>query len=253
MPITNRTLEPGTVLIATYKKVLHRCEVVASDAGPRYRLDGVDHKSPSTAASAVVGGNRNGWTFWSVEGSAPEVPLAIAPVAATFRKTPNQKGVADGGTRWTARPARRASSSRPTKRPSPARRATPHARRHQLSGRHEPRNVPRRPSLPRACGLVRVDARGGRRCCSFRARARGSAPPSAGTGAGVRRRPYCTVGTRGRARGRCRRRRGGRVRMGSAPGSGALPRGPGVQVRGCSRTLECLRAAEHAGTRWPSG
>lgn len=125
MPITNRTLEPGTVLIATYKKVLHRCEVVASDAGPRYRLDGVDHKSPSTAASAVVGGNRNGWTFWSVEGSAPEVPLAIAPVAATFRKTPNQKGVADGGTRWTARPARRASSSRPTKRPSPARRATP--------------------------------------------------------------------------------------------------------------------------------
>ena len=103
MPITNRTLAPGAVLVATYKKVLHRCEVVASDAGPRYRLDGVEHKSPSTAASAVVGGNRNGWTFWSVEGSEveAEVPVAIAPVtAATIRKTPNQKGVADGSTRW---------------------------------------------------------------------------------------------------------------------------------------------------------
>ena len=102
MPITNRTLAPGTVLVATYKKVLHRCEVVASDAGPCYRLDGIDHKSPSTAASAVVGGNRNGWTFWSVEGSetAAEPPLTIAPAAATLRKTPNQKGVADGSSRW---------------------------------------------------------------------------------------------------------------------------------------------------------
>ena len=91
MPITNRTLEPGTVLIATYKKVLHRCEVVASDAGPRYRLDGVDHKSPSTAASAVVGGNRNGWTFWSVGGPRPR-------------------------SRWPSRRWRRPSARRPTRR-----------------------------------------------------------------------------------------------------------------------------------------
>jgi rubrerythrin len=113
MPITNRTLAPGTVLVATYKKIPHRCEVVATEAGLRYRYAGVDHKSPSTAASAVVQGNRNGWTFWSVEDGAaaePSNPVAntskSARTATTpkafkqIKRTPNQKGAPEGMTRW---------------------------------------------------------------------------------------------------------------------------------------------------------
>jgi hypothetical protein len=73
MPIENRTLEPGTVLTARYKKQDRTCEVVQTDDGLRYRLDdGTEHKSPSSAGKAAMGGVAcNGWRFWSVQGMEP--------------------------------------------------------------------------------------------------------------------------------------------------------------------------------------
>ena len=76
MPIENRNLEPGTKLIATYKKETHHALVVAGEDGKvRYQLvpyDGKEYKSPSSLGTAVTGKSCNGWTFWSVDTSAPE-------------------------------------------------------------------------------------------------------------------------------------------------------------------------------------
>jgi len=68
MPIENRNLEAGTRLAARYKGTTHTCEVVQTEEGLRYRLeDGREFKSPSSAASAVMGGMAaNGWRFWSL-------------------------------------------------------------------------------------------------------------------------------------------------------------------------------------------
>ncbi len=68
MPIDNRNLEAGTRLAARYKGATHTCEVVQTEEGLRYRLaDGREFKSPSSAASAVMGGMAaNGWRFWSL-------------------------------------------------------------------------------------------------------------------------------------------------------------------------------------------
>ena len=69
MPIENRNLEPGTKLMATYKKEKYQAEVVAGEVGKvRYRLaDGREFKSPSSAGTAITGKACNGWTFWSLE------------------------------------------------------------------------------------------------------------------------------------------------------------------------------------------
>ena len=71
-------LEPGTVLTGKYKGAEHRAEVVIDEVGSRrYRLvDGREFKSPSAAASAVMGGQAaNGWRFWSLASeTAPEQP-----------------------------------------------------------------------------------------------------------------------------------------------------------------------------------
>ncbi len=119
MVIENRNLEPGTKLIAKYKKEEHRAEVVAGEEGKvKYRLaDGKEFKSPSAAGTAITSKACNGWAFWSIEPvSAPteqEEPEASegqgedsedtetpdqAPTAG-FRRVPNQKGVEEGQVR----------------------------------------------------------------------------------------------------------------------------------------------------------
>ena len=77
MAIENRNLEPGTKLIAKYKKEEYRAEVVAGEQGKvKYRLtDGREFKSPSAAGTAITSKACNGWAFWSVDpGDSPGEP-----------------------------------------------------------------------------------------------------------------------------------------------------------------------------------
>ncbi len=69
MPIQNRHLEPGTKLVATYKKETYRASVVAGEEGKvLYRLeDGREFKSPSAAGTAMTSRACNGWRFWSLD------------------------------------------------------------------------------------------------------------------------------------------------------------------------------------------
>src|SRR5260370_22158807 len=91
MPIENRELAAGTVLTAKYRKADRTCEVVETPDGLRYRLDdGTEHKSPSSAGKAAMGGVPcNGWRFWSVQGPEP-APRASKPKTekTTKEKTP---------------------------------------------------------------------------------------------------------------------------------------------------------------------
>ncbi len=120
MAIENRNLEPGTKLIAKYKKEEYQAEVIAGEEGEKvkYRLaDGREFKSLSSAGTAITTKACNGWAFWSLEtGSAPtETPEpessegqgeagedAQTPAqspAVGFRRVPNQKGVGEGEVR----------------------------------------------------------------------------------------------------------------------------------------------------------
>ena len=90
MPLENRNLEPGTVLVARYKKQDRTCEVVQTEEGLRYRLDdGSEHRSPSSAGKAAMGGVAcNGWRFWSLQGTEPaRKPKAERPAKAPPKKT----------------------------------------------------------------------------------------------------------------------------------------------------------------------
>ena len=71
MPIEDRKMVAGTVLVARYKTQDRTCEVVETADGLRYRLDdGTVHKSPSSAGKAAMGGVAcNGWRFWSLQGT----------------------------------------------------------------------------------------------------------------------------------------------------------------------------------------
>jgi len=70
MPIKDRNLQTGAVLVGRHKGANHRCEVVEKPEGVRYQVDeGEIFKSPSAAAKHVTGGAVNGWVFWSVAGS----------------------------------------------------------------------------------------------------------------------------------------------------------------------------------------
>ena len=111
MSIENRDLAVGTKLVGRHKKAEHTCEVVQTEEGVRYRLaDGSLHKSPSSAAKAVMGGvSANGWRFWSLEGSLPAVKPTKPETAKAERngrmvrqikRLPNQRGVAEGQTKW---------------------------------------------------------------------------------------------------------------------------------------------------------
>ncbi len=69
MPIENRNLEPGSKLVASYKKETYRALMVAGEEGKvLYRLeDGREFKSPSAAGTAIPSKACNGWRFWSVD------------------------------------------------------------------------------------------------------------------------------------------------------------------------------------------
>ena len=103
MPLENRNLEPGTVLVARYKKADRTCEVVQTEEGLRYRLDdGSEHRSPSSAAKHAMGGiAANGWRFWSLKGTEKpartpkakvEKPAKAAPKKAPAKAAPKGKG-----------------------------------------------------------------------------------------------------------------------------------------------------------------
>ena len=112
MAIENRNLEPGTKLIAKYKKEDYRAEVIAGEGEKvKYRLtDGREFKSPSSAGTAITGKACNGWAFWSVdlgdpsgepenqESQAEDSPESevVEPSSTAFRRVPNQRGVGDG-------------------------------------------------------------------------------------------------------------------------------------------------------------
>ena len=108
MPIENRNLEPGTVLVARYKKQDRTCEVVKTDAatpgyaqsGLRYRLDdGTEHNSPSSAGKAAMGGVAcNGWRFWSIAGTEAPKKAKKEPVAkkSAAKKSAKGKGAKKG-------------------------------------------------------------------------------------------------------------------------------------------------------------
>jgi hypothetical protein len=112
MVIMNRELPDHAVLVATYKGTAHRCTVHLSEGARRYRLeDGREFASPSSAATTLVGSNRNGWQFWSVEGTAVAAPESAAAVTApkasrakpafrNLKRTPNQMGCPEGQSRW---------------------------------------------------------------------------------------------------------------------------------------------------------
>ena len=114
MPITNRNLPAGTVLAGRYKGQTYRCTVLENEGRLAYSLeDNSIHPSPSAAASKVMGGtSANGWRFWSLEGDLPEKatkakaekttkPTSIATkMVRVIKKLPNQKGVAEGSTKF---------------------------------------------------------------------------------------------------------------------------------------------------------
>ena len=89
MAIENRDLPAGTRLVANYKKQRYVCVV---EAGEEDKLvfaleDGRRYKSPSSAASAVMGGSAaNGWKFWSLEGDAPKTEATEKPTKETKAK-----------------------------------------------------------------------------------------------------------------------------------------------------------------------
>ena len=120
MPLENRNLEPGTVLVARYKKQDRTCEVVQTDDGLRYRLDdGTEHKSPSSAGKAAMGGVAcNGWRFWSLKGAEKpkREPKAEKPAKApTTKKTPAKAAPKAKG--------KKAAKAKPAKKPKAARMA----------------------------------------------------------------------------------------------------------------------------------
>ncbi len=90
MALENRKPEPGTKLVARYKKEEHQAEVVAGEGDKTLiRLaDGREFTSVSAAGSAVMGGVAcNGWRFWSLEGTEEEKPKAAkAPKGGDGRK-----------------------------------------------------------------------------------------------------------------------------------------------------------------------
>jgi hypothetical protein len=118
MPIENRTLEAGTVLTARYKKQDRTCEVVQTDDGLRYRLDdGTEHKSPSSAGKAAMGGVAcNGWRFWSLQGTEP-VRKAKAEKPVKAEKEPAAK-------KPVAKTAKKSAKAKSAKKPKAARAAT---------------------------------------------------------------------------------------------------------------------------------
>jgi len=116
MVIENReAVVAGTKLTATYKKQDYACRVeLGADGKLAYLYDGKAYNSPSSAGTAVMGTACNGWRFWTIEGEAvAAVATATKATAKTsapkkartkavkvFYKIPNQRGTAEGVTRF---------------------------------------------------------------------------------------------------------------------------------------------------------
>ena len=125
MAIEDRNLPVGTRLEATYKKVRYICLVEADEDGKLAFVleDGKRYKSPSSAASAVMGGSAaNGWRFWSLEGTAASTSASGSRTKANsamstakparkprsqtkaayriIRPTEHQEDVPEGQARW---------------------------------------------------------------------------------------------------------------------------------------------------------
>ena len=83
MPITDRNLPAGAVLVARYKGQTYRCTVLEHEGKLAFSLDDNSiHSSPSAAASKVMGGaSANGWRFWSLEGELTEKAPKAAPAS----------------------------------------------------------------------------------------------------------------------------------------------------------------------------
>ena len=114
MAIKDRNLTVGTRLVANYRKQAHACMVEKVDEGGGILFvleDGRKFKSASSAASALMGGKAvNGWRFWSVQGTKPqaqegrEKPETQASKSKRLvYRVPNQKGIAEGQSRWFCR------------------------------------------------------------------------------------------------------------------------------------------------------
>ena len=114
MAIEDRNLTVGTRLVASYRKQAHACMVEKAEEGDGSLFvleDGRKFKSASAAASAVMGGKAvNGWRFWSVEGAEPKArgggerpETQAAKRKRLVYRVPNQKGIAEGRSRWFCR------------------------------------------------------------------------------------------------------------------------------------------------------
>ena len=114
MAIEDRNLTVGTRLVASYRKQAHACMVEKRDEGGGFLFvleDGRKFKSASSAASALMGGKAvNGWRFWSVQGTKPKAKeggekpeTQAAKSKRLVYRVPNQKGVAEGQSRWFCR------------------------------------------------------------------------------------------------------------------------------------------------------
>ena len=112
MVIENRDLAAGTKLVARYRGQQHTVLVIGdAETGLGFELDnGTIYKSPSAAASAVMGGQAaNGWRFWSQEGEIPSVKTvkptkvkAVSPAKLQqIRRTRSQKGTPEGQVKWS--------------------------------------------------------------------------------------------------------------------------------------------------------
>ena len=115
MAIEDRNLTVGTRLVASYRKQAHACMVEKADEGGGIRFvleDGRKFKSASSAASAVMDGKAvNGWRFWSVQGTKSEgkkggrekPETQVSKSKRLVYRVPNQKGIAEGQSRWFCR------------------------------------------------------------------------------------------------------------------------------------------------------
>ena len=114
MAIEDRNLTVGTRLVASYRKQAHACMVEKAEEGEGVRFaleDGRKFKSASSSASAVMGGKAvNGWRFWSVQGAEPKAKeggekpeTQAAKSKRLLYRVPNQKGIAEGQSRWFCR------------------------------------------------------------------------------------------------------------------------------------------------------
>ena len=99
---------------ASYRKQAVACIVEKRDEGGGILFvleDGRKFKSASAAASALLGGKAvNGWRFWSVQGAKPKVKeggekpeMQASKAKRLVYRVPNQKGIAEGQSRWFCR------------------------------------------------------------------------------------------------------------------------------------------------------